>query len=78
MTVLVTKADSSYWYQIRVFTTMEDIQRFIKKCKCPIIIGSNIYTDDALFEYWDGMKAKDIPIIKQCKLHITIYNDYIE
>ena len=78
MTVLVTKANSDYWYRIRVFTTMEDIQRFIKECRCRIIIGRNTYTDDAIFEYWDGMKAEDIPIIKQCPLHITIYNDYIE
>ena len=30
MTVFVTKADSDYWYEIKVFNTMEDIQRFIR------------------------------------------------
>lgn len=78
MTVLVTKANSDYWYRIRVFTTMEDIQRFIEKCKCPVIIERNDCTDDLIFEYWDGMKAEDIPVIKACPLHIIIYNDYIE
>ena len=78
MTVLVTKANSDYWYRIRVFTTMEDVQRFIKKCKCGVIIEENEYTNDYIFEFWDGMKAEDIPIIKQCPLHLTIYNDYVE
>lgn len=78
MTVLVTKANSDYWYRIRVINTMEDIQRFIKECKHPIIIEKNSYTNDAIFDFWDGMKAKDIPVIKECSLHITIYNDYVE
>ena len=78
MKVLVTKANSDYWYKIRVFNTMEDIQRFIKECRHKIIIRENGCTDDSDFEFWDGMKTEDIPIIKQCPLHITIYNDYIE
>jgi hypothetical protein len=78
MTVLVTKANSDYWYKIRTVNTMEDIQRFIKKYGYGIIIKKNIYTDDEDFEFWDGMKTEDIPIIKQCPLHITIYNDYVE
>lgn len=78
MTVLVTKANSDYWYKIRVFNTMEDIQRFIKECRHRIIIERNPYTDDEDFEFWDGMKAEDIPTIKQCPLHITIYNGYVE
>ena len=78
MTVLVTKANSDYWYEIRTFNTMEDIQQFINKCGCGIIIEKNIYTNDKIFKFWDGMKDKDIPIIKKCPLHITIYNDYVE
>lgn len=78
MTVLVTKASDDYWYRIRNFNTMEDIQRFIKECKCGIIIERNRYTDDAIFEYWDDMKAEDIPTIKRCPLHITIYDSYVE
>ena len=78
MTVLVTKANSDYWYRIKVINTMEDIQRFIKECKHSIIIEKNSYTDDAIFDFWDGMKVEDIPIIKECPLHITIYNGYVE
>ena len=78
MTVIVTKANSDYWYRIRVLNTMEDIQRFIKECRHSVVIEKNYYTDDEIFKYWDGMKAEDIPIIKGCPLHITIYNNYIE
>lgn len=78
MTVLVTKASSDFWYRIRAVNTIEDIQRFIKKCQCGIIIEKNTYTDDEDFEFWNGMKTEDIPIIKQSPLHITIYDDYIE
>lgn len=78
MTTLVTKASKDYWYEIRNFDTMEDIQRFIKKCRSGIVITKNYYTNDSDFEFWDGMKAEDIPTIKQCPLQITIYNDYVE
>lgn len=78
MTVLVTKANSNYWYKIREFNTIEDIQQFIKKCRHEIIIGENEYTHDNIFKFWDGMKPEDIPIIKRCSLHITIYNNYVE
>lgn len=76
--VLITKANSDYWYAIRMFNTMADIQRFIEECGCGIIIEKNSYTDDDIFKYWDGMRAEDISVIKQCLLHITIYNDYVE
>lgn len=78
MTVLVTKANSDYWYKIREFNTMEDIQSFIEKCRCGIIIEKNLYTHDSNFEFWNNMKTEDISIIKSCPLHITIYNDYVE
>jgi hypothetical protein len=78
MMVLVTKANSDYWYEIKEFNTMKDIQRFIEKCRCGIIIEKNTYTRNSDFEFWDGMKIEDIPIIKRCSLHITIYNGYVE
>lgn len=78
MTVLVTKASNDYWYEIRKFDTMEDIQRFIKKCGHGVIIEENDYTNEDLFKFWDGMKAEDIPTIMQCSLQITIYDDYVE
>lgn len=78
MPVFITKASDDYWYEIKVLNTIEDIQRFIENCGHELIIYKNVYTNDELFEFWDGMKAEDIPIIKQCSLHITIYNDYVE
>lgn len=78
MKVLVTKANKSYWYRIKTFDTMKDIQKLIEKYGYGVIITQNSYTNDRDFEFWEGMKTKDIPIIKQCPLHITIYNDYIE
>lgn len=78
MRVFVTKANSDYWYKIRTFNTIEDIQQFIKECRCGIIVEKNSYTNDEIFDFWDGMKTEDIPIIKKCPLHITIYNDWVE
>ena len=78
MNVLVTKANSDYWYKIKVFNTIEDIQNFIEECHHGIIIEKNPYTYDHIFDYWDNMKTEDIPIIKKCSLNFTIYNGYIE
>lgn len=77
MKILVTKANSDYWYKIRVINTMEDLQRFIKECKHAVVIEKNTYTDDIL-SYWEGMKAEDIPVVKECPLHLTIYNSWLE
>lgn len=78
MKVFVTKANSDYWYEIRVFNTMNDIQNFIEKCHCGVIIEKNEYVDDKIFNFWDGMNPMDIPTIKECSLHLTIYNDWVE
>lgn len=78
MKVLVKRADDDWWYEIREFNTMEDIQRFIKEWRYGIVIEENDYTDDDYFIHWEGMKEEDIPIIKACPLVITIYNDYLE
>lgn len=78
MMVFITKASRSYWYEIRMFNGMEDIQQFIQECHCGIIIEENDYLNDEDFDFWKDMKAKDIPIIKKCPLHIMIYDDYVE
>lgn len=77
MKVLVTKANSDYWYKIRVINTMEDLERFIKECRHAVVIEKNTYTDNVL-DYWEGMKAEDIPVVKECPLHLTIYNSWLE
>jgi len=78
MKALITKANSDYWYEIKEFNTIEDIQQLIKDYQCGVIIEENDCTCDGIFEFWEGMKTEDIPIIKGCSLHITIYNDYVE
>lgn len=77
MKILVTKASSDYWYRIRIINTMEDLQRFIKECKHSVVIEENTYTDDIL-DYWEGMKTENRPVVKECPLYLTIYNDYLE
>lgn len=77
MKVLVTKANSDYWYKIRVINTMEDLERFIKECRHAVVIKKNTYTDNVL-DYWEGMKVEDIPVVKECPLHLTIYNSWLE
>lgn len=77
MKVLVTKANSDYWYKIRVINTMEDLERFIKECRHAVVIEKNTYTDNVL-DYWEGMKTEDIPVVKECPLHLTIYNSWLE
>lgn len=42
------------------------------------LLKKNPYTSNEDFRFWDGMKSDDIPTIKDCPLHITIYNGYIE
>jgi len=78
MKVFVTKADSDFWYDIKTFDTMEDLQKFIKKCHHSVVVGINRYTEIEDFKFWDGMKKKDMPIIIECPLHVTIYNDYMD
>ena len=78
MKVFVTKADSEFWYTIKTFNTMEDLQNFIKECGHRVVVGINFYDEVEVFEFWDGMKEKDIPIIIECPLHVTIYNDYMD
>lgn len=78
MKAFISKASEDYWYKIKEFNTMEDIQKFIEKCGCEIIIGKNEYTNNNMFKFWKGMKSKDIPIIKKCSLHIIIYDSYVE
>lgn len=77
MKILVTEANSDYWYKIRVINTMEDLQRFIKECRHAVVIEKNTYTDDVL-NHWKGMKAEDMPVVKECPLHLTIYNSWLE
>lgn len=80
MLVLVTKANSDYWYQIRTAETIDDFFRIDKKHD--LILSRNNYyknwTDKEFLDFWDGIKKEDIPLIRKADCHVTIYNDYIE
>lgn len=79
MTVLITKANSDYWYKVENYNTLEELYNMIIKRKCPIIIRRNVfYTEPKDFDFWEGMKEEDIPKICKAKLHIEIYNGYVE
>ena len=80
MLVLVTKASSDYWYQIRTAETIDDLFRIDKKHNL-ILNRYNSYknwTDKEFLNFWDGIKKEDIPLIRKADCHVTIYDDYIE
>lgn len=73
MLAIITKASSDYWYKFKNIDNAEDLLQF----KHPVIVDSNRYTKD-IAKYWDGFKKEDIPLLEQAKLHVKIYDDYIE
>lgn len=78
MLALVTKANSDYWYQIRVVNTIEDIFRIYN---CVVITKRNKYknwTNEEFSDFWKGMKKEDYQTVRDCEVSILIYNDYIE
>lgn len=74
MPLLITKASDDYWYKIDYINTIDAL---IKKYD-DVIIERNTYTTKEDFDFWDGMKAKDIPTIMKCKYHVIIYDSYVE
>ena len=78
MKVLVTKANSEFWYKIEKYNNINELYKMITKRHHAIVIDKNEYTDIEDFDFWEGMKKEDIPIIMNIKLHIEIYNDYRE
>lgn len=80
MLVLVTKANSDYWYQIRTVETIDDLFR-INKNHDLILSRYNPYknwTDKDFLNFRDEIKKEDIPLIRKADCHVTIYNGYIE
>jgi hypothetical protein len=74
MTLLVTKASDDYWYEIISCETITDLMEKYDK----VVIEKNTYTNKEDFDFWDGMKKEDIPIIMKCKYEVTIYDYWIE
>ena len=92
MTVLVTKANSDYWYKIRVFNTMEDIQKvydFLNKANefyLATIEGDQprvrVYGASLLFEgklYFMAIKGTEAPnqLEKNPKFEICIFKNNV-
>lgn len=76
MLALITKANDSYWYQFKEVEKINDLFEIYDAT----IVEKNEYQDweKEDFAFWDGFKEKDIPLMQQAEIHITIYNDYVE
>ena len=77
MLTLITKANDSYWYEFKKIKSIKDLFKLY-----PItIVETNDFqdwTEDELLTHWDGFKKEDIPLMNKAKVHVTIYNDYVE
>lgn len=77
MLALITKANDSYWYEFKKMKSIKDLFKLYPV----VIVETNDYqnwTEDELLTSWDGFKRKDIPLMNKAKIHVTIYNDYVE
>ena len=77
MKAFIMKADNDYWYEIKSFNSMKDVYNLMEEYDCGIIVEKNYLTSDDDFDFWEGMKAEDIPVIKACPLLITLCNHYV-
>lgn len=73
MLAIITKASSDYYYRFKNIDTVEDILSIYPS----VVIQKNTYTADEV-EYWEGFKKEDIPNLENAKIHIIMYDDYIE
>lgn len=77
MLALITKANDSYWYEFKKMKSIKDLFKLY-----PIVIVETNdfqnWTEDELLNCWDGFEKKDVPLMNKAKVHVTIYNDYVE
>ena len=77
MLALITKANDNYWYEFKKMKNIKDLFELY-----PIVIvernGFQNWTENELLTDWDGFKRKDVPLMNKAKVHVTIYNDYVE
>ena len=78
MKILITKASDDFWYEIKELNSLDDLINLRKKSKHSLILDENFYTDNKIFDYWEGMKEEDKKIIPTLNFHITIYDSWIE
>lgn len=73
MLVFITKASDNNWYDFKEVNTLEEVLKIAHR----VVIEKNSYTEDEV-EFWDGFKKEDIPKLKQAKINILIYDNWIE
>ena len=73
MLVLITKASDSYWYRFKRINTLEDLFSIYDS----LVIHPNTYNENVI-DYWENFKKEDIPKLKEAKIEVMIYDDYIE
>lgn len=73
MLAIIQKASDDYWYEFRVINTIEDLLKIYPHT----IVQPNLHDEDEI-KYWDNFKKEDIPKLKEAKVEVIIYDDYIE
>lgn len=73
MLVFITKASDVSWYEFKTVNTLEEVLQLAPR----VVIEKNLYTEDEV-KFWEGFKKEDIPKLKQAKINIMIYDDWIE
>ena len=73
MLVFITKASDDYWYDFKEVNTLEEVLEIAPR----VVVEKNDYTEDEV-EFWKGFKKEDIPKLRQAKINILIYDDWIE
>ena len=73
MLAIITRADDDYWYEFKEIKTIEDLFKIYPR----VIVEKNNF-DESLVPYWEGFKKEDIPLLKEAKVNVTIYNSWVE
>ena len=73
MLAIITKASEDYWYKFKEINKVEELLNIYHS----VIVEKNDYNEE-MVPFWDGFKEEDIPLLEKAKLHITIYDSWVE
>lgn len=73
MLAIITKASEDYWYEFKKINKVEELLNIYHR----VIVEENDYNKE-MVPFWDGFKEEDIPLLEKAKLHITIYDSWVE
>jgi len=73
MLAIITKANDDFWYKFKEVKTIEDVIEIYPS----VVIEKNTFSKEEA-RYWDGFKKEDISLLEKAKIHIIIYNSWIE